>query len=77
MRGNGNLNLYKYINSDFNFDDIDNNKGNRELKLLNRNINNKQPIIGFDWLKIKFCLSCLASFDLSVKIFRFNNLNLI
>ena len=79
MGGNGSLNLYKYKNNDFNFDDIDNihnNKGNRELKLLNSNIISKQPIIGFDWHKIKFGLSCLVSFDHSVKICTFNNLNL-
>ena len=78
MGGNGSLNLYNCNNSDFNIDEIGNNyKENRNIKLLNRNKISAQPIIGFDWHNIKFGLSCLVSFDRTVKICTMNKLNLI
>ena len=78
MGGDGSLNLYKYNNSDFNFDEFDNNKKEKsKLTLLNSNIICSQPIIGFDWHNTKFGLSCLVAFDNSVKICNIDHLNLI
>ena len=77
MGGNGSLNLYKYKNSDFNFDAGNNARENRKLTLLNSHIICNQPIIGFDWHITKFGLSCLIAFDRTVKICSINKLNLI
>ena len=71
MGGNGSLNLYKY-SSNFisNFD----KRENKKLILLNNNLICNQPIIGFDWHKSKFGLSCLIAFDRTFKICNINNL---
>ena len=75
LGGNGSLNIYKYNDSDFLYDDLGNNKSeNQNLTLLSNNIICSQPIIGFDWHNTKYGLFCLVSFDRTVKICNTNNL---
>ena len=76
MGGDGSLNLYKYNNSDFYYDEFDNNKNEKsKITLLNSNIICTQPIIGFDWHYSKFGLSSLVAFDNTIKICNMNKIN--
>ena len=79
LGGNGNLNLYKYNNNDFNLveEEFDNNKKKGKLTLLNSNNISTHPIIGFDWHNTKSGLCCLIAFDRTVKICTLNKINLI
>ena len=79
MGGNGSLNIYKYQDSDFSFDNTDDNNKieNKKITLLSNNIICSQPIIGFDWHNAKFGLFCLTAFDRTVKICSTDKINLI
>lgn len=75
MDGNGSLNIYKYNNNDFFFNELDTNQiENQSLTLLSHNLICSQPIIGFDLHIAKFGLFCLVAFDRTVKICSADNL---
>ena len=76
MGGNGSLNLYKYNDSDFIYDEIAKDKKGK-LRLLNSTEICSQPIIGFDWHNIRYGLACLVAFDHIVKICNMTQMNKI